>query len=390
MRAGPFLIALVLAGCSGAEGLHFQLQGGPLSRGPQVAQVQETEAIVAFLTGTPLVTEVEYGPTAAYGASVSDATPRIEHVFTLRELAPGTTYLYRIRIDGAVASEGHSFRTVPSAPDAPFRFVALGDSGDGNQVQRDIAAQFGALDPDLVLHVGDAVYEFGAASELDKAYFLPYRDLIDHIPFYVALGNHDLYADDGNSLLSNLYLPVNYADGTERYYSFDFGDAHFVALDSNQDLGPGSLEHEWLEADLAMVPQATWKFVFFHHPPYSSGHQGENAELRETVVPVLERYGVDLVFNGDDHLYHRSYPISDGTVVDAGQDPDYVDAEGPVYIVTGGGGHRLHALHPQPFTAYTERAFHFVVVDVAGRSLTLRAIRRNGTEMDRMTLTKSP
>jgi 3',5'-cyclic AMP phosphodiesterase CpdA len=355
-----------------------------------VAQVRTSEAIVAFLTETALVAEVEYGPTPAYGASVADAMPVVEHVFTLAGLTPGEPCLYRIRIGGEVISEGHAFRAAPAAPDAPLRFVTLGDSGNGSQAQADVAAFFGALAPDLVLHTGDAVYEFGAPSELDRGYFLPYRDLIDDIPFYVALGNHDTYWDGGRSLLGSLYLPVNDADFTERFYSFDVGEAHFVALDTNGDIAPPSVQLDWLAADLAAHADARWRFVFFHHPPYSSGRPEFDPDLRASLVPLLEQYGVDLVFSGHDHIYHRSYPMTDDTVVDAAEDPDYVDPGGPVYIVSGGGGKSLHSSAPQPFTAFTEVTFHFVVVDVSGPSLTLRGIRQDGTEMDRMTITKVP
>ena len=379
-----------MAGCSGGDGLRFEHPPAPLTRGPQVAQVRTTGAIVAFLTGTALVAEVEYGPTPAYGASVADATPTAEHVFTLEGLEPGTTCLYRIRVGGEVVSEGHAFRTAPAAPDAPFRFVSLGDSGAGSQAQVDIGALFGALAPDLVIHTGDAVYEWGAASELDGGYFLPYRDLIDDIPFYVALGNHDTYWDDGLSLLGSLYLPVNDADLTERFYSFDIGEAHFIALDTNGDITPPSVQLDWLAADLAAHADARWRFVFFHHPAYSAGRTEVDPDLRQHLVPVLEQHGVDLVFSGHDHIYHRSYPMAGDAAVDAAQDPDYVDPGGAVYIVNGGGGKSLHVATPQPFTAFTEAVFHFVVVDVSGPSLTLRAIRRDGTEMDRMTVTKAP
>jgi 3',5'-cyclic AMP phosphodiesterase CpdA len=183
---------------------------------------------------------------------------------------------------------------------------------------------------------------------------------------------------------------VNDADFTERFYSFDVGEAHFVALDTNGDLTPPSVQLDWLAADLAAHADARWRFVFFHHPPYSSGRTDIDPDLRQSLVPILEQHGVDLVFSGHDHIYHRSYPMAAGAVVDAAQDPDYADPAGPVYIVSGGGGKSLHSSTPQPFTAFTEVVFHFVVVDVMGPSLTLRAIRRDGTEMDRMTITKAP
>jgi 3',5'-cyclic AMP phosphodiesterase CpdA len=327
---------------------------------------------------------VEYGPTLAYGSSVLDAAPIVEHVLTLTGLAPGATCHYRVRVEGQVITEGHAFRTASADPDAPLRFVALADSGAGSQAQVDLAALFQALDPDLVLLAGDAVYERGLPSEMDRAYFLPYLDLIDDIPFHVALGNHDFTTSDGQPLLDALYLP-----GAERYYSFDRGAVHFVAIDSNTDFAPGSVQGDWLAGDLAANAGARWTIVFFHHPPYSSGTVREDPVPLDSLPPVLEQHGVDLVINGHDHLYHRSYPIAGGMVVDAAQEPDYVDPGGPIYVVAGGGGKSLHPSMPEAFTAYDESVYHFVVVDVTGPTLTLRAIRRDGTEMDRMTLTTS-
>lgn len=384
MKPVRLLFALALAACSDG-GAAPEVR---VARGPQVAQVQKTGAIVAFVTETALVAVVEYGP--AYGGSAVDATPVTEHAFALSGLAPGTACPYRIRIGGEIVSEGHAFRTAPSAPDAPLRFVALGDSGSGSQAQADLAALIGGLAPDLVLHTGDAVYETGAPHELDRAYFLPYRDLIDDIPFYVALGNHDEYWDGGQSLLENLYLPTNDADSTERFYSLDAGGAHFVALDSNGDLATGSAQRDWLASDLAAHAGATWTFVFFHHPPYSAGPHGSDLEVRANLAPLFEQHGVDLVFSGHNHIYHRSYPMAADAVVDAAQDPDYVDPGGPVYVVSGGGGKSVHLAGPLAFTASVESVYHFVVVDLEGQALTLRAIRLDGTELDRMTITKTP
>lgn len=211
---------------------------------------------------------------------------------------------------------------------------------------------------------------------------------MDRIPFYPALGNHDVLTRGGEPLLEALYLPANDADGTERFYSFEHGDAHFVALDSNGSLEPGSVQRAWLEADLAAA-SATWLFVYFHHPPYSSSRHGSSVRLRESLGPLFDARGVDIVFVGHDHDYERTFPMAAGQTVDAASDPDYVDPGGTVYIVTGGGGRGLYGKGTSFFTAYSESSHHFVQVDVAGSTLTLQAARDDGAVIDRMTIAKS-
>src|SRR6185436_19334444 len=105
--------------------------------------------------------------------------------------------------------------------------------------------------------------------------------------------------------------------GTEAYYSFDYGETHFISLNSTQvnrsSTGPMAT---WLEADLAAT-SAKWIIAFWHHPPYSRGTHNSDVdieliEMRENILPILEAGGVDLVLCGHSHAYERSYLV-DGT-----------------------------------------------------------------------------
>ncbi len=147
----------------------------------------------------------------------------------------------------------------------------------------------------------------------------------------------------------------------------------------------------WLAADLS--PPAAggidWKIVFFHYPLFSSGPHGGALDLRADLMPLFEAGGVDLVLSGHDHDYERTFPLAGGSPVDVPQEPDYRDPGGPVFVVTGGGGRELYLkTTDNPFTASFHSEHHLLLVEVAGRSLQLEAIRSDGVVLDSATITK--
>lgn len=380
------LAALSLS-CGGSDKEDAPLLQGVV-RGPQAALPSPTSMTIAWTTVEPALGAVELGPDAGFGRQVDGVAPTSDHVVELTGLSPGTEYRYRLLLDGVPVDGDHAFRTFPADPAAPFRFAVFGDCGSGSSNQRGVAAQVAAWAPALVLIAGDVAYESGSPREITNRYFAPYADLIDGIPFFPVLGNHDVRTARGQPLLDALVLPTNDRDGTERYYSFDHGHAHFAALDSTADLRPGSPQHDWLDADLSRS-SAAWTFVYFHHPPYSSSKHGSSLGIRRALGPLLESHGVDIVLNGHDHDYERTFPLVAETVVGAEDDPDYTDPPGVIYVVTGAGGHTLYRSGTSAFTAFSASVYHFVGVEISGMRLSLKAVRIDGSVLDAMTIEKT-
>jgi len=154
----------------------------------------------------------------------------------------------------------------------------------------------------------------------------------------------------------------------------DWGNAHFVALDTNQDYSAGSAQYDWLVNDLQASTQP-WKLVFFHQPAYSSGSHGSTGAVQTYLVPIFETYGVDIVFNGDDHEYERTCPILDGACTT-------LQGGGVVYYVTGGGGASLYSPSGRWFTAYGASLYHFLQVEVNDCWLRVDPVRTNGNVFD--------
>lgn len=381
--AQVFLVLLVASSASPASAV-------TLTRPPSVWLQTPTSILIAWRTDALSTGKVLYGPTPGLGSEASHAGTSTDHPVALTGLDPGTAYYYRIVSGTDSLSDGSdSFRTAPGST-VPFRFLAFGDLGRATPEQIEIAARIDSLNADLAILTGDIIYESGEAANFTPQYFNIYRPTVARIPFYSSLGNHDVVTASGQPYLDAFYLPSNGTAGTERYYSFDYANAHFVALEVTvENATPSAAMRSWLDADLAVTTQK-WKFVFFHVPMYSNlGTHGDDPTIRAALEPIFQARGVDVVFQGHNHFYTRTFPILGGAPVNTSQEPNYVNPNAPIYIVTGGAGRALYALTPlTSYEAYSASTFHTTVIDVADNALALGAVGRNGTVFDSMTLTK--
>ena len=360
--AGVFVLTLfVLIGATRAD-------GPTLTRGPYLQSVTATSAIIVWRTDIAGDTQVDYG-VGSYTHSISDTTLVTEHAVALTNLVTGTQVLYRILTNGAELYAG-SFRTAVDA-NTSFNFAVIGDSGIGSTAQYSVADQMVARDPMLALHTGDVIYPSGQSAGYDPYFFQPYQALVRRVPMFLSMGNHDYVTSSGQPYLDTHYLPSNNPANTERYYSFDWGNAHFAAVDYNN---LSSAQLNWLQTDLSATGQE-WKFVFYHQAIYSSGPHGDESGIiakRSVLAPIFAANQVDVVFNGHDHNYERTEPIT-----------------GVVYIVSGGGGASLYELaSPIGFTsAYSASIYHHVFVSIDQYTVTMQAVDRYGSVFDTAVLT---
>lgn len=306
--------------------------------------------------------EIDYGR-----AVVKEPKAAARHVVKLEELSPDTSYHYIIRSEGQTVFSG-TFKTFPESNNTPFSFGVLGDSGTDSSYQKEIAKRLLAVHPDLILHTGDVIYGSKSDAGFDEKFFSIYKSLLRRIPFFLSLGNHDTETENGRPYLENFYLPQN-SPGQGRYYSFDCGEAHVVALDSNESFDHGTAQYEWLKKDLESTKKPL-KIAFFHHPLYSSGYHGSSIRLRRDLQPLFEKERLTFVFNGHDHDYERTKPI-----------------HGITYVVTGGGGAPLYPASGSSWTAESLTTYNFVYCQVNGRKIHLEAIDENGTPLDQADLT---
>jgi hypothetical protein len=383
----------------------------------------------------------------------------------VQNLLPGEKFEYEVWKNGVPVFA--SYATARKDASQPYRFVAVGDMGEGKPEQLKVAHQISRFAPDFLAMPGDIAYKRGRVSEYLRKYF-PFMNaersspnagapLLRMIPSFSCLGNHDYGRpdlidvpdlDDFPDLFGYFIFwsqPLNGADcsltstncqkligekenqdrflqgALGRYprmasFSYDYGNSHWLILDSNSNVDWTNKDlQEWVRKDLSSS-KATWKFVMFHQPPFTShGKHGKEQRMR-LMTRIFEECGVDVVFNGHAHLYERSYPLkftvspkADGSLIGADGSVDgtwlldrkfdginVTKPEGVIYVVTGAGGAKLQEQHLPPSgegwlestCKHVAELHSFTVCDVDGSTLTLRQISLEGDELDRLVITK--
>ncbi len=356
-----------------------------LARGPYLQRGTPTGTVVRWRTNIPSNSHVAYGlAPGSLTQSVVDSAQVTEHVLALSGLSPDTKYYYSVGTTTSSLAGGDSshFFVTPPAPGVskPTRVWVLGDSGTADAEARDVRDAYyaftGTRHTDLWLMLGDNAYQSGTDAEYQAALFDMYPEMLRKSVLWPTLGNHDAPSADSPTQSGVYYdmftLPTagqagGVASGTEAYYSFDYGDVHFVVLDSmDTNRSPGSPMLTWLETDLAATDRS-WIIAYWHHPPYSKGiHDSDDpvndfelVEMRQNVVPILDEYGVDLTLTGHSHDYERSYLI-DGHYGHSSTFVESMKVDPGDGRTTGDGAYTKPMLTPLPYSG--------IVHTVAGSS----------------------
>ncbi len=362
-----------------------------LTRAPYLQALTQTSVLIAFRSASALEPSVEYGTSLSYGASKAGPLGTV-HAITLDGLTPGRRYYYRVRAGGETLAEGPDFffETDAGRADGQLSFFVTGDVGEPGGEQAVTGERVRVTQPrsELGLICGDVIYPDGEASGYDDNLMTPWSPILRNLAVMPALGNHDWHVDPDVNFAEQWYLPNN-----EHYYSFDRGNAHFVALDTrNGNIWDRDNQVAWLRADLEAHQDATWTFVYYHHPGYTCTYKGYEDAVIENFHPVFDDYEVDVVFMGHAHTYERLYPMRGPNPVNQDQDPNYVDPDGTLYIVTGCGA-KLKSSPTQDCDLnafFVDETISFTHVQVDGNTLSIRQIESaTGNVLDAVTVTKS-
>ena len=363
-----------------------------LTRAPYLQSLGRTAVIIAFRTLEAVAATVDYGPTLDYGASLTGAAT-LTHAIEIQNLEPGQRYYYRVRANGENLAGGNTyfFDTDAGPADDQFSFFATGDIGDPGGEQELTAQRILQTSPraEIGLLLGDIVYPDGEAADYDANLMRPWAPLLRNVAVWPALGNHDWHVDPETNFRLQWYLPNN-----EHYYSFDRGNAHFIALDSaSGSIYDRTRQVAWLRADLQAHRNATWTFVYYHHPGYTCTYKGYDNDIIAAFHPVFDEFHVDMVFMGHAHTYERLYPLrGSDTPLDVDQEPHYTNPSGTIYIISGAGSKNEGTTTPDcAINAVSiDRTILFTHVTVSGNTVRVRTIQsQTGTVLDDMTVTKT-
>jgi len=342
-------------------------------------------------------------------------------------LQPDTDYSYKVIVKEEEWAEGvrwdwspakkalvrgghyeNRFRTNPdpAAPASSLAFAVIGDFGVGVkkesedrrqlQIANAIRAALDSRGIRFILTTGDNIYAgkkflgipVGSTGDEDDdwffTYFQPYRYVLNRICVYPSIGNHDTGEseenDDRAQVEDNLYIReriigeeaagrASFEPGM--FYRFRYGsDIEFVCIDTSKEafFGDRLFEHpkhlEFMTQSFpAVMGNAMWRIPFCHHPPFSAGPTHHNTRSMEKLLPLFRRAAVKAMFSGHEHNFQHSI------------------ADGINYFVSGAAGKRRSGMPNEFGKAHTRSwssSCHFLLVEIAGASMTVRAIGEVG------------
>ncbi len=448
-------------------------------RGPYLEELSDSSISINWRTEKETPTLLKYQAQQGEPMEYTDLVLDTEHQVKLSKLQASTKYSYRIYnqeknerniIDEKRSEKEFYFISAPKKDTENFHahIWVLGDPGTNGTKKfsysnkksqiyvRDAYYKYrkenNIKNTDLILTLGDNAYWRGTDKEFQKGIFDVYKSELSHTAIFPVYGNHDAGFDKDNiSYTSRAYPQTHgaYFDIfrlSKPYYSFDYTGVHFIILDSYDSLWEekntentnpeqiwtstsqsSNAMLEWLKQDLANNHSA-WTIVAFHHPAFCHGAGHTVSDIwqewmRANVIPLLDKYKVDLVLNGHIHNYQRSYQLgikqldadtpdqsfkeverkvyySPSTVrtahrvqpeIKSSSINQYKKGEGSIYLILGSSGAAFRMIdkeHPDPIIASAFFMEGSVILDIDPNKLNAKFLSSENKILDEFNITK--
>lgn len=384
-------------------------------RGPYLEDPTQTTLVLRWQTDVPTPSWLEYGPAPRCNQIMTITPEGTQHKAVLYGLVPNQEFCYRVYVynraqDGTQEPVSGTFRTLHSAERKIVNFLALGSTAasevtqapaqesflpsilsstsadDSAQARESLAALMANEKSDFLIHTGNLTNS-GLNSDADAEFFTPFREVLRKTPLFIAVGPNE-YGPDRDNRASKPFFQTNYrrfhdmswSNATPKYYSFDTANARFVFLDTNiaegavwaPDIDEKSAQVTWLKNTLAGAGEK-WRIVVMNAPAYSSGARGANNEVFLNLVKIFEDYQVNLVLQGGDADYERTFAMWRG-------EPK---TRGVTYVTLGTAATRpTKRENPTPATARFVSARHYAAIKIVDRKLSAKVYDEKGKLRD--------
>jgi len=309
---------------------------------------------------------------------------QFDYVFPSPVTPNATIYYQLYDSQSGLWTTQKTYKTCSDESTNKFSFTSLGDSRTNLADWQAVANAAAANQSDFVMFGGD-ITNAGIGTEYDS-WFDYAPGFIQNSVFYHTVGNHEIVSDAALVNYKDLYT----MPGNEEYFSFTYGNAIFLVINSEKPSDASQLA--WLQSTLAANTGKTWKFVMFHRPFYTSpSHGGEMDSYLGTIWKAFDDYGVDIVLNGHTHNYQRTKPINRNVstttaVAEYGSNP----GQGRCEIVAGAAGAPLSGAATAGlwWLESTLNDHHYCNIAIDGNTLTFKAYSRDQTVFDQFTISK--
>lgn len=390
----PFSIAMSLHGDAGSRrsfAWYTEYEdpgvnsGNPLDSHVEVVpegQSFDSPQVQRFVGTSELVHVSRQGNNVAY----------LSHKVIVEGLESGESYQYRVGSKGFWSEVGN-IKTEAEGEDA-YSFLYMTDS-QGSSTEdyvtwantlRDSLQKY--PDPRFLIMPGDLV-DAGGNEDQWSDYFGQPQDMLMNLPLMATIGNHE--GPNHNNFFYHFNLPDDsYTDPRPRgtVYSFEYGPALFLVLNTGDipwdaaQTESFNKQIEWMRKEVAKTDKK-WKVVAFHKAIYSVGNHAKDTDilqLRKQLYPVFDELGIDLVLQGHDHTFMRSYQMYDDKAVE-GSVPDdngmVTDPEGTLYLINNSPGRKYYQVKQDVDKYYADKFSQpdkpvYTGIDVTQDSLTLK------------------
>lgn len=363
--------------------------------------------------------EVKYGIAKNNLASSAKATEKFSegaktyvNKVTLDHLKSATYYYYKVGSDKNGWSETYKFRTGPAVGDKSKIVIGIwsdtqNNGGNYSFEQTDtIVKQMSMNAYDFTIHNGDIV-ENGSVGKSWNNFFNVAQPINANYPFMSVTGNHDVVNDTASPIFQKPF-PIFYdlmnLPGNQLNYSYDYGNVHFVAINSGYAQGAekvgkvffaeDSKEFRWLDADLAKARKnknITWIILYSHYPVYSFG-ASHIPTWENHIKPLVDKYKVDLYLAGHRHVYERHKAVRGSEIFEQKDNHVYKKPMGTVYVTNGSSGGSLQGVGgwSLPTMVFTpkENNYTYAIMTVENLTINYKVFDKAGKQIDYFTIYK--
>lgn len=284
------------------------------------------------------------------------------HRIKLDRLSPDTKYYYKINCLDTLY-QGTFYTALESGAD--FRFAVMGDCRSNPEVSGKIASMIAEHEPRFSIYTGDICDDEDYESWKEEFFTSGQLSLARSTPFFNAVGNHEDWAQNTEAFTQ---APVDHTLNAA-YYSFDYGDIHFLVISSEHDLDDDSEQYEFIKNDLAKTDKK-WKIVAVHVPPYGAGGHGEDGDMKDIAEELLEPAGVDILLAGHSHFYQHNF------------------VNGIHHFILAGGGAPLYTPRKKDYVVKSAKKHHYAIFDVYEDKVNIDVIGLDGEKIDNIEIVK--
>jgi len=378
-----------------------------VTRQPYLQMISPTGVTVSWQTDKAVIGKVYFGTdvNSLDQNKIESDYKEVYHEVEIAGLKPDTKYYYSVSGKPEGKEDLYFITAPPAGTIKPVRIWVISDFGQTNSKSNerrfetvDVWKSFNndSYHADLVLSLGDQT-EDDSRYQLQHNYFNQLEKVLVNTPLFTLIGNHDVH-DSLRNYFSTFALPNKaesggIASGTEKYYSFDYANIHVVTLCTEiKDDDEFKKQTEWLKEDLKNNKQ-NWLIACVHRPFHSGGHHRTDVdkdaqERRDAWLPLLEEHGVDIILQGHNHVYERSYLLDNLTgktttlkkknIVNKGLGREDMDGayvkkknkphQGTVFVEVPGGGvaskdFELYSIFPVHYNGYEYEGSLVIDVD---------------------------